>query len=194
MADRTVKCFNHPKEPHVAVCTQCQRPICAKCAIEIWKRLLCLGCAAVMYAERHPEEADATTVQVHARPMGLGGIAFYYVMWVLCLWGTGALVSRLMGSLGPADQNEFFLALSLLTLLLVGILAMWNGTTRGVCRECATVNTGHDFRRQAPWAEFWQPPAVCRQCGCAFGPGEVQNRVWRWFRKSGNQETGKLGN
>jgi hypothetical protein len=182
MGDPKIKCFNHPKSPGVTVCNQCQRPICEKCAIEIWERVLCLGCAAVMYSEHHPEEAEPTLPPIRVPAMGRAGIAFFYVLWTLCLWGGGALAFRLLGSPG-SRINEFYLALSGITLVLVGGLAFWQNGTRGFCRECATVNNLHDFRRQASWAEFWQPPAICRTCGCAFGPGELHLRKSKGLEK-----------
>lgn len=179
LADPQIKCFNHPKEPSVAVCSRCQRPICGQCAIEIWERTLCLGCAAAIYAQRHPEAAPTPPP---APAMGLGGLAFFYLLWGLCLWGAGSLAFRLAVP-GAVQQSAGLGVLSVAILGVVGGLALWNGTTGGVCRECGTVNTLHDFRRQAPWAEFWQPPPACRACGCLFGAGEIHNRLGKWFRE-----------
>lgn len=180
--DPRIKCFNHPKEPQVAVCTQCQRPICGKCAIEIWERTLCLGCAAVMYAQQHPEAMASPSSQLHAPSMGWRGLAFFYGVWGLSLWGAGSLLFRLVAP-GAVERNAWLATFSLLILGGIGGLALWNGTTRGICRECGTVNTLHDFRIHAPWAEFWQPSQVCWTCGCLFGPGEVQNWLGQWVRR-----------
>jgi len=186
-ADRAVKCFNHPKVPHVTVCTQCQRPICAACAIELWDRLLCLGCAATLQAEREAARAGVTET-VASRldpPMGVFGLLAYSVLWIFCLWGAGFAVFRLIAvGRDLAAQNRFFACLTGLTIAGVLAFAALLVTTRGTCRECGTVNSLLSFRLQAPWSEFWEPATVCRACGCVMGPGEMGNAVWEWLRRA----------
>lgn len=184
-ADQAIKCFNHPKVPHVAVCTQCQRPMCAACAIELWDRLLCLGCAAILHAEREAARAGTTepTALRLDPPMGVFGLLAYCVLWIFCLWGAGFAAFRLIavGS-DAATQNRFFGYLTGFTLLGVVAFAVLLVTTRGTCRECGTANSLLDFRRQAPWSEFWEPAAVCRECGCVMSQREMRNVVWEWLR------------
>ncbi|HIE50142.1 MAG TPA: J domain-containing protein [Armatimonadetes bacterium] len=177
-----VKCYNHPKQFSVTICSECQRPICEKCAIEIWERVLCLPCAGRLYAEKQAATAAAEPAE---RPMGWTGLGLYYLLWYFYVWTVGLALFILVAY--ESSVAAIHRCLAWLTLLTSGavIFSLANSVLRRAeCAECGTISSALDFRRRAPWAEFWRPQPVCRNCGCVLPASRVRNLLWERLRRT----------
>jgi hypothetical protein len=182
-----LKCFNHPRRPSVAFCSECGRPICVACvaptsaqhelrAIFGSGRTVCETCVrrstdleVRIRAGRRAQPEGAW----YERPMGWWGVALYYLALGLILAGICSAVFWTATVTGATERQGLLIAgiVAGLYVLLVVIRLAWRRTCPNCRVECGRV----DFRRLAPWKDFLSPHPACPGCGRHFLKQEVDD-------------------
>jgi hypothetical protein len=185
VAQSLLKCFNHPQRPSVAFCSECGRPICMACVAPIEAqhelravfgsgRTVCETCVRrstdLEIRIRAGQRAEPEGA-VYRRPMGWAGVAVYYVVLALIFAAVCALVFWVATVTGATVRQAVTIAavVAVLYVLLITIRLAWRWT----CPNCRAACGRVDFRRVAPWRDFFGPHPVCPECGRHFLKQEV---------------------
>ncbi len=65
-----LKCFNHPEQEAVGVCTSCRKNICSNCAMEVGGKIVCKSCGQNIANNNITRAAVPTTMSAtHKEPL-----------------------------------------------------------------------------------------------------------------------------
>lgn len=167
---RTLKCFNHPKQPSITFCWHCGRPICAGCfGGEVHDHTICVPCAAMVERDHQWRTGMDPVPQERPRegtPMGAWGLFVHYLLLTLLLAAILWSVYSIALAFGNTVQQALVLVIGLAVVFVV--LVIQRLTWRVICPDCGET-TGHAaFRAHAPWSEFLAPQPICPDCGRRF--------------------------